>query len=184
MVCRPAIRIPDCNVQSAHFRGARMAGNIRIGIGGWTYAPWRGTFYPPVLPKSVAGQSIRHAVVVRHERFCCPDCLTSAREHEVAIVTAGDSAFPQIADPSAPFAYLRIMGTAEAEPLGYATDALDLWAGRARAIADGRVPEGLAMVAEATDTGPRDVFLYVIAGHKPGNPAAAMALIERINRAG
>lgn len=24
----------------------------RIGIGGWTYPPWRGTFYPPGLPQS------------------------------------------------------------------------------------------------------------------------------------
>ena len=27
-------------------------GKIRIGIGGWTYPPWRGTFYPPKLPQS------------------------------------------------------------------------------------------------------------------------------------
>ena len=26
-------------------------GNIRIGIGGWTFPPWRGTFYPPDLPQ-------------------------------------------------------------------------------------------------------------------------------------
>jgi uncharacterized protein YecE (DUF72 family) len=26
-------------------------GEIRIGIGGWTYPPWRGTFYPPDLPQ-------------------------------------------------------------------------------------------------------------------------------------
>ena len=26
-------------------------GKIRIGIGGWTYAPWRGTFYPDKLPQ-------------------------------------------------------------------------------------------------------------------------------------
>ena len=26
-------------------------GRIRIGIGGWTYPPWRGTFYPPDLPQ-------------------------------------------------------------------------------------------------------------------------------------
>ncbi|MDQ7777926.1 DUF72 domain-containing protein [Paracoccus aminovorans] len=26
-----------------------MAGRIRIGIGGWTYEPWRGSFYPPGL---------------------------------------------------------------------------------------------------------------------------------------
>ena len=27
------------------------AGKIRIGIGGWTYSPWRGVFYPPDLPQ-------------------------------------------------------------------------------------------------------------------------------------
>lgn len=26
------------------------AGTIRVGIGGWTFEPWRGTFYPPGLP--------------------------------------------------------------------------------------------------------------------------------------
>ena len=26
-------------------------GHVRIGIGGWTYPPWRGTFYPPDLPQ-------------------------------------------------------------------------------------------------------------------------------------
>jgi uncharacterized protein YecE (DUF72 family) len=26
--------------------------NVRIGIGGWTYPPWRGVFYPPGLPQS------------------------------------------------------------------------------------------------------------------------------------
>lgn len=26
-------------------------GKIRIGIGGWTYPPWRGRFYPPGLPQ-------------------------------------------------------------------------------------------------------------------------------------
>jgi uncharacterized protein YecE (DUF72 family) len=27
------------------------APNIRVGIGGWVYPPWRGTFYPPRLPQ-------------------------------------------------------------------------------------------------------------------------------------
>src|SRR3546814_2786805 len=26
------------------------SGKVRAGIGGWTYEPWRGTFYPPGLP--------------------------------------------------------------------------------------------------------------------------------------
>ncbi|MCA1748672.1 MAG: DUF72 domain-containing protein [Sphingomonadales bacterium] len=28
-----------------------MSGTIRIGIGGWTYKPWRGSFYPGDLPQ-------------------------------------------------------------------------------------------------------------------------------------
>ena len=30
--------------------GAKQ-GRIRIGIGGWTYEPWRGVFYPSDLPQ-------------------------------------------------------------------------------------------------------------------------------------
>lgn len=28
-----------------------MSGTIRVGVGGWTYAPWRGVFYPDDLPQ-------------------------------------------------------------------------------------------------------------------------------------
>jgi len=28
----------------------KKAGKIRLGIGGWTFAPWRGVFYPEKLP--------------------------------------------------------------------------------------------------------------------------------------
>ncbi len=31
--------------------GASMKGKIRVGIGGWTYEPWRGVFYPAHLPQ-------------------------------------------------------------------------------------------------------------------------------------
>ena len=29
-----------------------MTGNIHVGVGGWTYEPWRGLFYPADLPKA------------------------------------------------------------------------------------------------------------------------------------
>jgi uncharacterized protein YecE (DUF72 family) len=29
-----------------------MAGDIRVGIGGWNFEPWRDTFYPPGLPQA------------------------------------------------------------------------------------------------------------------------------------
>jgi uncharacterized protein YecE (DUF72 family) len=117
-----------------------------------------------LLPKSVEGRPIRHALEVRHDSFRTPDFATLAREHGVAIVTAGDSEYPRIDEPTAPFAYLRIMGTSEAEPAGYSAAALDAWADCARQLAaDGR-----------------KVFLYVISGFKERNPAAAMAIIERL----
>ena len=134
-----------------------------------------------LLPKSVEGRRIRHAVEVRHETFRNAEFVAMAREHGVAIVVAGDSEFPQIADVTAPFVYARIMGTGEKETLGYSKKALDAWAARAKEWAAGKVPSGLdAVSAQKTDGTPRDVFLYVISGHKAHNPAAAMALIERV----
>jgi uncharacterized protein YecE (DUF72 family) len=135
-----------------------------------------------LLPKSVDGLAIRHVVEVRHESFKHPDFIALAREHGVAVVTAGDAEYPQIADVTAPFVYARIMGTTENDERGYSDAALDRWAARARTWAAGGAPEDLATVAPAPKPdGGRDVFLYVISGHKVRNPAAAMALIERLS---
>lgn len=134
-----------------------------------------------LLPRSVDGRTLRHAVEVRHESFRSPGFVELARAHEVAIVLSADGPYPQIADPVAPFVYARIMGTREDEPLGYPSGELDLWARRARAWASGALPEGLAHAGTVSAKAvPRDVFLYVISGHKARNPAAAMALAERI----
>jgi uncharacterized protein YecE (DUF72 family) len=35
-----------------------MTGRIGIGVGGWTFEPWRGRFYPPGLPKA---RELEHA---------------------------------------------------------------------------------------------------------------------------
>jgi uncharacterized protein YecE (DUF72 family) len=263
-----------------------MSGQIRIGIGGWTYEPWRGTFYPKklahsreleyaaskltsieingtfygsqkpetfakwhdevpdgfvfalkapryathrralagagavierfltggvlelknklgpinwqltpatkfdsadfesfvkLLPKRVEGRTLRHAVEVRHDSFRVPEFIALARHYGVAIVVAGDSEYPVIADITAPFVYLRIMGTQPAQPLGYAKSTLELWTRRARTWAAGGAPEGLeAVVGQKAEHMDRDVYLYVISGHKVANPAAAQALIERV----
>jgi hypothetical protein len=37
-------------IKSSH-RGSKSAGNIYIGVGGWTFAPWRGVFYPEKLKR-------------------------------------------------------------------------------------------------------------------------------------
>ena len=264
----------------------KVTGTIRVGIGGWTYEPWRGTFYPAklpqkgeleyasrrltsieingtyygsqkpetfakwhdetpdsfvfsvkapsfamnrkvladagrtiakflasgvtelkhklgpinwqfmptkefepadfeaflgLLPKEAAGRTLRHAVEVRHGSFRSAEFVALAREHGIAVVIAADSAYPQIADATAPFVYARVMGTQATEELGYPGAVLDLWAARARAWACGIAPDGLDYVEPTRSRGnPRDVYLYVISGHKVHNPAAAMSLIRRL----
>ena len=131
------------------------------------------------LPKTVEGHTIRHAVEVRHPSFRTPDFVALARDHNVAIIIAGDSEFPQIADITAPFVYARIMGTTEAEPLGYAPKALTQWVERAHHWSNG-TPTDLETIAPSPPEAKRDVFLYVISGFKQRNPHAAMAMIKKL----
>lgn len=138
-----------------------------------------------LLPTHVAGRAIRHAVEVRHDSFRNTQFVALARDFGVAVVIAGDAAYPQIGDVTAPFVYVRIMGTGEAEPAGYAAAALDTWAQRAVAWASGRSADGVDTVIPAKPAkARRDVFLYVISGCKVRNPAAAMALIARLKALG
>lgn len=134
-----------------------------------------------LLPNSVKGLRLRHVVEVRHESFASPEFVALLRKYGVAAVVAGDSEFVQIADPTADFVYLRIVGTKEAEENGYAAAALDAWAARAGTYAVGGVPKDLQSVSEApAENTPRDVFLYVISGDKVRNPLAAMELLKRV----
>ncbi|MFD1558269.1 DUF72 domain-containing protein [Paraburkholderia silviterrae] len=138
-----------------------------------------------MLPVEADGQALSHALEVRHESFCTPEFVALARQREAAIVVSGDSEYPQIADVSAPFVYARIMGTADGEPLGYSPADLDRWAERALTWAQGGNPGDLATFdAPLAATAARDVYLYVISGYKERNPAAAMALIERLRERG
>ena len=134
-----------------------------------------------LLPKSADGRALRHVMEVRHDSFRSPEFLAMVRERGVAVVVAGDSEHPQIADPTAPFVYARIMGTQPNEDRGYSAANLDRWAKNVKGWASGATVADLQHVdtAEAGRT-PRDVYLYVIGGSKVHNPSAAMALIERV----
>jgi uncharacterized protein YecE (DUF72 family) len=135
-----------------------------------------------LLPKSVEGRVVRHAVEVRHDSFRTPDFIALARNYGVAIVVAADSEYPQIGDITAPFVFARIMGTTEAEKAGYSDAALDQWTQRARIWRSGQSPDGIRTVgAQPKDGHDLDVFLYVISGFKVRNPLAAMAMIERLD---
>ena len=116
-----------------------------------------------LLPRKLEGRALRHALEVRHASFDCEEFVALVREHQVAVVEAGDSAYPRIQARSAPFSYLRVMGTKPSAPKGYAPAALARWRERAQTLArDG------------------DVFLYFISGAKERNPQAARALLEAL----
>lgn len=115
-----------------------------------------------LLPASHDGLPLRHAIEARHESFACDEAAALCRDRNIALIRAGDSKFPEIDATTADFAYLRLMGTTDI-PTGYPDADLDRWADTARGIARDR-----------------DLYLYVISGEKPRNPAAAMALIERL----
>ncbi len=132
------------------------------------------------LPASHDGLALRHAVEVRHPSFACAEFVALCRKHKVAIIIAGDSQFPVIADVTGDFVYVRIMGSSETEKLGYSKAAIGRWAARAKAWSQGEAPKDLPLVAPAPPKKKRDVFLFVISGAKEKNPAAAQALIAAL----
>ena len=133
-----------------------------------------------LLPSSVDGLAISHAVEVRHESFKNPDFIALARAHGVAVVIAGDCEYPEIADVTAPFVYARIMGTAKEEEAGYSNAVLDLWAARAKTWAAGgsRKTSGPWPKLRRTRGAARAFLRHQ--RRQGANPAAAMALIERV----
>ena len=134
-----------------------------------------------LLPTSRDGIALRHAIEPRHESFKCREFVAMARAANVAIVVAEHQTYPQISDLSADFVYARLQCASEEEPAGYGAAALDRWAQVARAWADGQSPPGLDYVSDApAPATPRDVFLFFISGAKVRNPAAAEALIARL----
>ena len=263
-----------------------MAGMIRVGIGGWTFEPWRGTFYPkglaqsreleyasrrltsieingtyygtqkaesfarwreetpegfvftlkgprfatnrrvlaeagssierfftsgvmnlkeklgPVnwqflptkhfdpadfeaflklLPKSVEGRQVRHAVEVRHDSFRTAEFVELLRAYKTGVVLTDKDAFPHIPDVTSPFVYVRLQRASKDEESGYPAEALDIWTRRAspgEAQSPGRPRTGRR--PRKGPPKPRDVFIYFIDGFKPKAPAAAMALIEKL----
>jgi uncharacterized protein YecE (DUF72 family) len=159
----------------------------KLGPINWQFAPTKQfdaddfAAFLDLLPTKLDGRPLRHAIEVRHESFRNAAFVALARQHGVAIVLAGDAQYPLIPDVTAPFVYIRAMGTVEKEKLGYGKKALDLWAARARDWASGKEPAFDERVTKTkVQAAPRDVYLYVISGHKIANPAAAMALIERV----
>ena len=134
-----------------------------------------------LLPPELDGLALRHAVEVRHPTFQCEEFVDLVRKYKVGIVTGVDDPdFPVIADLTADFAYVRIMGTQDRDDMGYDDAARDAWVYRLRTLSEGQVPHDLASFGKDQPNASHDVFAYIISGHKVNNPAVAMSLIERL----
>ena len=119
-----------------------------------------------LLPKEKDGLRLRHALEVRHPSFDVQEFYDLAAKSGAAIVYAEDDEapeWPRIDQDTADFRYARLMSSREDEPAGMTAAELDAVADRVKGW--GRTGE---------------VFAYFIAGAKVRNPAAAMALIERL----
>ncbi|HEY6543949.1 MAG TPA: DUF72 domain-containing protein [Dokdonella sp.] len=134
-----------------------------------------------LLPAELEGEPLRHAIEVRHDSFACAAFVELMRSRGAAIVHAQSPKYPSIADLTTDFVYARLMHSETERPAGYAPAVLDAWTTRAQAWARGGDPAELAHVTTvAAPQRVRDVFVYFIGAAKVRNPAAAMALIERL----
>ena len=120
-----------------------------------------------LLPQHIVGRRLWHAIEVRHESFATPVFVELLRQHNVAAVIVDGEGYPPIHDLTADFVYARLRRTSDSEPAGYPAEALDAWAEYFRACS-------------AAEGGPRDCFVYFISGAKAKAPAAAQALLARL----
>lgn len=99
--------------------------------------------------------AIRHAVEIRNDSFLRPDFVHLLRAYGAALVCAGTVEWPRRMDVTSDFVYYRLHGSEQLYASGYGDKALDRWASRVSAWAQGREPPD----SECIDPklGPQDV---------------------------
>ncbi|HKY83048.1 MAG TPA: DUF72 domain-containing protein [Sphingobium sp.] len=118
-----------------------------------------------LLPASVDGAPLRHALEVRHDSFDDPVFLALAREAGAAVVFADHDDYPALHGHDVGFSYARLMRTREEEKTGYAPADIARWAEMLR-----------------DEAGKGDAFAFFISGAKVRAPAAALALIAELDK--
>jgi len=163
----------------------------RLGPISWQFPPYkhfeRDDFaaFLDLLPRELDGLPLRHVLEVRHASFMCEEYLALAREHRLPTVFTDSPDYPSFADVTGDFIYARLMRSESAIATGYGASELEAWATRARTWASGAEPADLPYAAKTasvdkTAQARRDVYIYFISAAKERNPAAAMALLERL----
>ncbi len=138
----------------------------------WQFAPTKrfdpddfGAFLQ-LLPCSVDGLPLTHALEVRHESFDDPAFIALARAANAAIVYADHPEYPCIDADTGHLRYARLMQARSDEPTGYDAGEIAGFAARAKGWAGNG----------------SDVYMFFINGAKERAPAAAMALRKTLER--
>jgi uncharacterized protein YecE (DUF72 family) len=135
-----------------------------------------------LLPGTFDGHHMRHVVEVRHDSFKTSEFIALLRKFAMPVVYTDHARYPNIADISGDFVYVRLQQGKDTVPTAYPPAMLEAWSNRLHEWAKGGEPGDLPRVAPSPmrKTAPRDVFAYVIHEGKVRAPAGAMALIERL----
>jgi len=134
------------------------------------------------LTRTDAVRPVRHAIEIRHESFRTGAFIELLRRYNIALVCADTPEWPLLMDLTADFVYCRLHGSEQLYASGYDDAALDRWAERVRAWAEGREPEDANRVLRPTrprDEG-RDVYVYFDNDAKVHAPFNAADLAARL----
>lgn len=126
---------------------------------------------------------LRHAVEIRHESFVDERFVSQLRRHRIALVVADTAGkWPYYEDVTADFMYLRLHGDAELYVSGYTDEALERWASRIRAWANGSEPDDAKCISSkpATRSRGRDVYCYFDNDVKVRAPLDAHTLMRKL----
>jgi uncharacterized protein YecE (DUF72 family) len=128
--------------------------------------------------------TLRHAIEIRHESFVNEKFIRLLRRYDIGLVVADTVEWPLLMDVTSNFVYCRLHGSQELYASGYEAEALDIWANRVVAWAQGgEVDNGRkASIRNAPRRKRRDVFVYFDNDMKVRAPFDAEQLSARVTR--
>jgi uncharacterized protein YecE (DUF72 family) len=104
---------------------------------------------------------LRHAVEVRHARFCSAECIDVLRDHVVALVVSDSVAgWPYAEDVTANFFCMRLRGTQTPYGGAYSEPALERWSKRTRPGRRREPSDAIRLSPVPARLEPRDVYCY------------------------
>jgi len=129
------------------------------------------------------GHRLRHALEVRDASFVNAGFIAMLRELDIALVVADTGGrWPEYADLTSDFVYVRLHGASELYVSGYSPRAIACWARRLECWAQGGQADDVRVIDNgiAAAAAHRNVFCYFDNTAKKHAPENARALMRRL----